>query len=103
MSACAKKGGFSHNRQALRIVEQLEHRYPDFPGLNLSIEVLEGQARRVSIMRPGSQPPVEVQVVEAADSIAYDTHDADDAMELKVLELAELIKRPACGARPSPA
>jgi dGTPase len=39
-------GGFSHNRQGLRIVEDLEQRYPDFPGLNLSLETLEGQAAR---------------------------------------------------------
>src|SRR5580692_5754551 len=83
------EGGFSHNRQALRIMEQLEQRYPDFPGLNLSIEVLEGQATRIDHRAAGSQPLLEVQVVEAADSIAYDTHDADDALELKVLELAE--------------
>jgi dGTPase len=88
------EGGFSHNRQALRIMEQLEQRYPAFPGLNLSIEVLEGQATRIDHSAAGSQPLLEVQVVEAADSIAYDTHDADDAMELKVLELAELIETP---------
>jgi dGTPase len=89
-----EEGGFSHNRQALRIMEQLEQRYPDFPGLNLSIEVLEGQATRIDHRATGLQPLLEVQVVEAADSIAYDTHDADDALELKVLELAELIELP---------
>lgn len=86
----AAHGGFSHNEQALRIVEQLEQRYPEFPGLNLSIEVLEGQATRIKGRAPTQQPLLEAQVVEAADSVAYDTHDADDALELKLLTLDEL-------------
>ena len=91
----ADEGGFSHNRHALRIVEELEQRYPEFPGLNLSVEVLEGQATRIdkrSVAK--SQPLLEVQVVEAADSVAYDTHDADDALELGLLELGELLELP---------
>src|SRR5690606_20463830 len=83
-------GGFSHNRQALRIVELLEIRYPEFPGLNLSLEVLEGQVERANKHDPaGRRPLLEVQVVDAADSVAYDTHDADDALELKLLTLDE--------------
>jgi len=85
-------GGFSHNRQALRIVEVLETRYPEFPGLNLSQEVLDGQATRISHEKGGLSPLVEVQVVEAADSIAYDTHDADDALELGLLSMEELLE-----------
>ena len=88
-------GGFSHNRQALRIVEQLERRYPEFAGLNLSQEVLEGQAARASKTSPDMRTPwIEVQVVDAADSIAYDTHDADDALELGLLTLDELLAEP---------
>jgi dGTPase len=105
-------GGFNHNRQALRIVELLETRYPDFPGLNLSREMLFGQqariARKANAGRaessahadagqsqvPAASPPpgplLEVQTVDAADSIAYDAHDADDAIELGLLELPEL-------------
>ncbi|MBX7165352.1 MAG: deoxyguanosinetriphosphate triphosphohydrolase [Pirellulales bacterium] len=88
------QGGFSHNRQCLRIVEQLEQRYPDFPGLNLSLEVLAGQATRADRGAATERPPLEVQVVDAADSVAYDTHDADDALKLGLLELDELLEIP---------
>lgn len=91
----AGEGGFSHNRQALVIVEELEQRYPDFPGLNLSLEVLAGQATRVDKQMPAMHRPLlEVQAVEAADSVAYDTHDADDALHLGLLELSELLELP---------
>ncbi|MBM4010764.1 MAG: dNTP triphosphohydrolase [Planctomycetes bacterium] len=87
------EGGFSHNAQALRIMELLESRYPGFPGLNLSREVLDAQATR---KKDGSAPPplLEAQVVDAADSIAYDTHDADDAIELGLVTLEELCGLP---------
>ncbi len=89
----AGNGGFNHNRQALRIVELLETRYPDFPGLNLSREVLAGQESRAD-KAPATGAAhgrlLEVQVVDAADNIAYDAHDADDAVELGLLELGEL-------------
>lgn len=88
-------GGFNHNAQALRIVELLENRYPEFPGLNLSREVLEGQARRVDKTAASQTSPLlEVQVVDAADSIAYDSHDADDSLELGLLELEQLLAVP---------
>jgi dGTPase len=87
-------GGFSHNRQALRIVEEIEQRYPEFPGLNLSFEVLAGQETRITHDVSSLRPLLEVQVVDAADSIAYDTHDADDAMHLELLTLAELLEIP---------
>jgi dGTPase len=93
LDACLRDGGgFSHNAQALRIVRELETRYHDFPGLNLSREVLEGQRTRIAHGSEALRPLLEVQVVEAADSIAYDTHDADDAMELGLLSLAELLE-----------
>ena len=87
------EGGFSHNAQALRIMELLESRYPGFPGLNLSREVLDAQATR---KKDGTAPPpvLEAQVVDAADSIAYDTHDADDAIELGLVTLDELCGLP---------
>jgi len=93
----AAEGGFNHNRQALRLVEQLERRYCEFPGLNLSVEVLAGQQVRSRKELPageGETPLLEVQVVEAADSIAYNTHDADDAMELGLLRLEDLLEVP---------
>ncbi len=90
----AADGGFSHNRHALRIVEELEARYPEFPGLNLSREVLDGQIGRVAKSSAPLRPLLEAQVVDAADSITYDTHDADDALELGLLTLDELLRVP---------
>ena len=93
-------GGFNHNRQAVRIFEKLEHRYADRSGLNLTFEVLEGQQTRgEKAPREGATLQVnhevdgrllETQVVDAADSIAYDAHDADDALEVGLISLAEL-------------
>jgi dGTPase len=95
----AHEGGFNHNAQALRIMEVLENRYPDFPGLNLSREILEAQAARVkgrgaAGVRVAAGPLLETQVVDAADSVAYDTHDADDAIELGLVTLEELLDLP---------
>ncbi len=89
--------GFNHNGQALRIVERLEIRYPTFAGLNLSHEVLEGQCNRSQpkkIVAGEDQPLLEVQVVDAADSIAYDAHDTDDALELGLLTISDLLQLP---------
>ena len=83
-------GGFSHNQFGLTIVEEIEIRYPDFPGLNLSLEVLEGQARRVDKSGTGPRPALEVQLVDAADSMTYDAHDTDDALKLRLVDLDEL-------------
>jgi dGTPase len=92
-------GGFNHNAQALRIFELLETAYPDFPGLNLSCEVLEGQRHRANkgdrkSAERGPSQLLEVQAVDTADSIAYDTHDADDALELGLLTLEQLLELP---------
>jgi dGTPase len=81
-------GGFEHNRHALRIVDVLEYRYPDFPGLNLSWEVLEAMAQHskrrdtpeLAEYTLVGQPLLEAQVADAADSLAYDAHDVDDAL-----------------------
>ncbi len=93
----ADQGGFNHNSQALRLMELLESRYPAFPGLNLSHEVLDGQATR---RKDGTAaaPILETQVVDVADSIAYDTHDADDAVELGLVALEELFELPLVAA-----
>jgi dGTPase len=89
------EGGFNHNAQALRIVELLENRYPEFPGLNLSVEVLEGQQHRVDKDAASKSSPIlEVQLVDAADSIAYDSHDVDDSLEFQLLSLAQLLEVP---------
>jgi dGTPase len=94
-------GGFNHNAQALRICERLEIRYPEFAGLNLTHEVLEGQRRRAekehgaaSVEPRSGSPLLEVQVVDVADSIAYDAHDADDALEIGLLDLSDLLGIP---------
>src|SRR6202140_3198999 len=58
----AAEGGFSHNRHGLRIVTELEQRYQDFPGLNLSVEVLQGQAARAAKGAPAERPLLEAQV-----------------------------------------
>ena len=94
----AGHGGFEHNLHGLRILEVLEYRYADFPGLNISWEVLESQAlhsRRhdaaeVREYRAAGQPLLEAQVVDAADSLAYDTHDIDDALSVGVIAFADL-------------
>src|SRR5579872_2440259 len=86
-------GGFEHNRHGLRIVEQLEYRYADFPGLNVSREVLEAMAQHsgrrddpeVAAYLEAGRPLLEAQVVDAADSLAYDTHDLDDAFGVGLL------------------
>jgi dGTPase len=89
----AAHGGFEHNRHGLRIVTHLEYRYPDFPGLNLSWEVLQAlalhskraDAPEVQEYRVAGQPLLEAQVVDAADSLAYNTHDIDDALGVGVI------------------
>ncbi|MCA9241710.1 MAG: deoxyguanosinetriphosphate triphosphohydrolase [Planctomycetales bacterium] len=88
----AGHGGFNHNAQAVRIFELLEDRYVGFPGLNLTLEVLDCQRQRAEKSGPNGQtsPILEAQIVDAADSIAYDAHDADDALELGILEFDEL-------------
>jgi dGTPase len=91
-------GGFEHNLHGLRIVEHLEYRYADFPGLNLSWEVLESLAlhskRRddpvVREFAAAGQPLLEAQVVDAADSLAYDTHDIDDALSVGLITVDDL-------------
>jgi dGTPase len=81
-------GGFEHNRQTLRILEVLERRYPDFPGLNLTWEVREGiikhrpdsDAIAPAEYAPGEAPTLEAQLVDYVDEIAYNNHDVDDGL-----------------------
>ncbi|MHC4953111.1 MAG: dGTP triphosphohydrolase [Planctomycetota bacterium] len=80
-AAMRDHGGFEHNRQALRIVELLECKYPGFPGLNLTEEV------RSSLLKHGeSELCLEAQVVDASDRIAYNTHDIDDGVQSGLLD-----------------
>jgi dGTPase len=99
LQECMKDhGGFEHNAHGLRIVEHLEYRYADFPGLNLSWEVLEAlalhskrrDAPEVREFAAAGQPLLEAQVVDAADSLAYDTHDLDDALGVGLIDLEQL-------------
>jgi dGTPase len=94
-------GGFNHNRQTLRIVEILEDRYPDFEGLNLTWEVREGIAKHSGPIdvatapefeeyEPGLEPPLEAQMLDLVDEIAYNHHDVDDGLESGLLEIDAL-------------
>jgi len=93
-------GGFDHNKQSLRIVTELEHRYPDFPGLNLTWETLEGIMKHETEYdlpdvqwEPDRQPSLEAQVVNVADELAYNAHDLDDGLRsghLSPLDLGEV-------------
>jgi dGTPase len=81
-------GGFEHNQQTLRILETLEQRYPDFPGLNLTWEVREGMikhrpesdAAAPAEYAPNQAPTLEAQLVDFVDEIAYNNHDIDDGL-----------------------
>jgi dGTPase len=86
-------GGFEHNHHSLRIVEELEQKYPDFSGLNLSWEVLEGLAKhQTAFDRPGvkkgfiaKNPSLEAQIANLADEITYYSHDLDDGLDSGLL------------------
>jgi dGTPase len=99
LDSCMRElGGFEHNLHGLRIVTELEYRYAGFPGLNLSWEVLQSMAlhskrRDVPEVQPflgEGQPLLEAQVVDAADSLAYDTHDIDDALGIGLITFDDL-------------
>jgi dGTPase len=88
------QGGFEHNRHSLRIVEELEQKYPNFPGLNLTWEVREGLLKHsTSYDLPGphrsftaKSASLEAQVANVADEIAYYSHDLDDGLESGLLD-----------------
>jgi len=94
-------GGFDHNTQGLRVVDLLEERYPDFPGLNLSYEVREGIIkhstpfdipRSAGSFKTKGSPILEIQVVDIADEIAYDNHDLDDGITSGLIKEEDLNK-----------
>jgi len=88
----AEFGGFNHNRQSLRIVDLLEQRYDDHPGLNLSYEVREGIGKHETKnhvvsdeFHPDEQTSLEASLVDAADEIAYNAHDIDDGLSSGII------------------
>lgn len=100
-------GGFEHNLQSLRVVDELEERYPRFNGLNLTFETREGilkhcsrtNAQRLEAAEPGgvgrrflerSQPSLEAQLCNLADEIAYNAHDIDDGVRSGLITLEQL-------------
>jgi dGTPase len=91
-------GGFEHNRQTLRVVDLLEEKYPDFPGLNLSYEVREGIMKHETAydhpipeeFNPGEKATLECQLVNLADEVAYHCHDIDDGLSSDILREEDL-------------
>ena len=93
--------GFEHNRQSLRVVEILERRYPDFPGLNLTFELREGILKHETIydnpnypaeLFPSEKGTLECQVVNIADEIAYTCHDVDDGLNAGLIDVDSLLE-----------
>jgi len=109
-AALADAGGFDHNAHTIRIVTRLENPYPDFDGLNLSWEAVEGLAKHNGpVTAPtwalaeadaewnlelDSWPGLEAQVAAIADDIAYDNHDIDDGLRAGLLHIDELVSLP---------
>jgi dGTPase len=96
-----RHGGFNHNLHGLRVVDILEERYPDFPGLNLTWEVREGIVKHSSAfdrgckipgLAPSEMPTLETQIADIADEIAYDNHDLDDGLTSGLLQESDLEK-----------
>jgi dGTPase len=99
-------GGFEHNLQSLRVVDELEERYADFPGLNLTFETREGILKHCSVNNARKlgdlgvrfierrQPGLEAQLANLADAIAYNNHDVDDGLRAGLITLEELADVP---------
>ena len=103
LNACMREfGGFEHNLQSLRVVDELEAKYADFPGLNLTFETREGIIKHCSARNARElgelgrrflerrQPGLEAQIANIADAIAYNNHDVDDGFRAGLLSLAQL-------------
>jgi dGTPase len=92
-------GGFEHNLQSLRVVDELEERYAAFPGLNLMFETREGILKHCSLNNARQlgelgerfikrrQPTLEAQIANLADEIAYNNHDLDDGLRAELIDL----------------
>ncbi len=107
LNACMRDfGGFEHNLQSLRVVDELERRYMAFPGLNLTFETREGILKHCSLANARNlaelgqrfidrqQPSLEAQLANLADEIAYNNHDVDDGLRSGLIELSELAEIP---------
>ena len=107
LNACMKiYGGFEHNLQSLRVVDELEAKYADFPGLNLMFETREGILKHCSARNARqlgdvgerflnrTQPGLEAQIANIADAIAYNNHDVDDGFRAGLLTLEQLCEQP---------
>jgi len=103
LNECMREyGGFEHNLQSLRVVDLLEERYADFPGLNLTFETREGILKHCSAQNARTlgelglrfierrQPGLEAQLANLADAIAYNNHDVDDGLRAGLLDLDAL-------------
>jgi len=103
LNACMRShGGFEHNLQSLRVVDELEERYAAFPGLNLTFETREGILKHCSLHNAKQlgelgerfikrqQPSLEAQIANLADEIAYNNHDLDDGLRAELISLDEL-------------
>jgi len=103
-------GGFEHNMQSLRVVDELEARYAEFPGLNLMFETREGILKHCSKANARElgdlgrrflereQPGLEAQIANIADAIAYNNHDVDDGLRAGLLSLEQLREQPLFAA-----
>ena len=99
-------GGFEHNLQSLRVVDELEERYAAFPGLNLTFETREGILKHCSLKNARElgdvglrfierrQPGLEAQIANIADEIAYNNHDVDDGLRAGLITLEQLAEIP---------
>ena len=100
LNACMRPyGGFEHNLQSLRVVDELEERYAAFPGLNLTFETREGILKHCSVNNARQlgelgdrfiqrrQPSLEAQIANLADEIAYNNHDLDDGLRAGLISL----------------
>jgi dGTPase len=99
-------GGFEHNLQSLRVVDELEEKYADFPGLNLSYETREGILKHCSAKNAAElgdvgerflnkqQPSLEAQLTNLADEIAYNSHDVDDGLRAELIHIEQLREIP---------
>ncbi|MBZ0274529.1 MAG: deoxyguanosinetriphosphate triphosphohydrolase [Anaerolineae bacterium] len=90
--------GFNHNFQSYRVVTELEHRYPDWPGLNLTYETLEGIAKHETEydfthfpdFDQTTRASIEAQIANIADELAYNAHDLDDGLQAELIPLQDL-------------